>query len=45
MSAHQKQKTIDFATEGFRIALPAECNCGIQGQWEVFRRRHIFLTL
>jgi hypothetical protein len=29
MSA-QKQKPIDLATEGLRLALPVEHNCGIQ---------------
>jgi hypothetical protein len=32
----QRQKPIDFATEGFRLALPAERNYGIRVESELF---------
>jgi hypothetical protein len=28
----KRQKPIDFATEGFRLAFPAERNCGIRDE-------------
>jgi hypothetical protein len=50
MSA-QRQKPIDFATEGFRLALPAERNCGIRVEitislkfvFQASNRRIVFL--
>jgi hypothetical protein len=32
MSA-QRQKPIDFATEGLRLAIPVECNCAIRAEF------------
>jgi hypothetical protein len=37
MSA-QKQKLIDFATEGLRLALPVERNCAIRLNMRAFAR-------